>query len=42
MRIITGAFSFFDKSAGMTLVIVPVALLPKPPPGIWLMTTTSF
>ena len=42
MRIITGAFSFFDSSAGMTAVIVPVALLPKPPPVYWLMSTMSF
>ena len=42
MRIITGAFSFFDSSAGIIDVIVPVALLPNPPPVYWLMTTTSF
>src|SRR6185295_11232784 len=42
MRIITGAFSFFDRRAGIIAVIVPVALLPKPPPVYSLMTTTSF
>jgi hypothetical protein len=43
MRIITGTpFSFFDSSAGMIDVIVPVALLPNPPPVYWLMRTMSF
>src|SRR6185369_17000314 len=42
MRIITGALNFFDSSAGMTEVIVPVALLPKPPPVYSLIKTTSF
>ena len=42
MRIITGAFNFFDSSAGMIEVIVPVALLPKPPPVYALIRTTSF
>ena len=42
MRIITGALGFFDSSAGIIDVIVPVALLPKPPPVYSLMRTTSF
>src|SRR2546430_3852161 len=42
MRIITGALSFFDSRAGIIDVIVPVALLPKPPPVYSLMSTTSF
>ena len=32
MRIITGAFAFFDSSAGIVHDTAPVALLPKPPP----------
>ena len=41
MRIITGAFAFFESSAGMTWVIEPATLLPKPPPVYSLMITTS-
>ena len=38
-RIITGAFSFFDSSAGITRVSAPVILLPNPPPVYSLMKT---
>ena len=41
MRICTGAFAFFDSSAGMIDVIVPLALLPNPPPVYELISTTS-
>ena len=40
MRIITGAPSFLDSSAGMIIVSPPVILLPKPPPVYSLMNTT--
>ena len=39
MRIITGALSFFDSSAGITSVSAPVILLPNPPPVYSLMKT---
>ncbi len=42
MRIITGALSFFDSSAGIIIVTPPVILLPKPPPVYSLMNTTLF
>ncbi len=37
----TGAFAFFDSSAGMTVDTSPVILLPNPPPVYSLITTTS-
>ena len=40
MRIITGAFAFFDRSAGITNDTPAVTLLPKPPPVYSLMSTT--
>ena len=42
MRIITGALTFFDRSAGMTVNTDDDPLLPKPPPVYSLMITTSF
>jgi hypothetical protein len=39
MRIITGALSFFDSSAGIIIVTPPVILLPNPPPVYSLMNT---
>ena len=40
IRIITGAFAFFDSSTGMISEMAPVILLPNPPPVYSLMTTT--
>ena len=40
MRIITGALTFFESSAGMTSDTPPVTLLPKPPPVYSLIRTT--
>ena len=41
MRIITGAFAFFESSAGIMHCTEPVARLPKPPPVYSVMSTTS-
>ena len=40
MRIITGAFAFFESSAGIAIDTAPGILLPKPPPVYSLMMTT--
>ena len=40
IRIITGALTFFESSAGITSVTPPVILLPKPPPVYSLIRTT--
>ena len=40
IRIITGAFAFFDRRAGMAMKIDPGILLPKPPPVYSLIITT--
>ena len=40
MRIITGAFAFFESSAGIAIEMAPGILLPKPPPVYSLMITT--
>ena len=40
MRIITGAFAFFDSSAGIAMKTDAEPLLPKPPPVYSLMMTT--
>ena len=42
MRIITGAFAFFESSAGMAMKIDPGILLPNPPPVYSLIMTTWF
>src|SRR3989454_10045803 len=39
MRIITGAFAFFDNSAGIAIDTAPPPLLPKPPPQYSLINT---
>ena len=40
MRIITGAFAFFESSAGIAIETAPGILLPKPPPVYSLTITT--
>jgi hypothetical protein len=40
MRIITGALTFFERSAGMVSVTPAVTLLPNPPPVYSLIKTT--
>ena len=42
MRIITGAFAFFESSAGMAIETAPPPLLPNPPPVYSQISTTSF
>ena len=39
MRSCTGAFAFFDRSAGIAMLYEPGILLPKPPPVYSLMST---
>ena len=41
IRIITGALAFFDRRAGIMTLMLPVALLPKPPPVYSAMSTMS-
>ena len=40
MRIITGAFAFFESSAGIAIDTAPPPLLPKPPPVYSQISTT--
>jgi len=40
IRIITGAFAFFESSAGIDIDTAPGPLLPKPPPVYSQMSTT--
>jgi hypothetical protein len=41
MRCMTGIPAFFESSAGIITLIVPLALLPKPPPVYSLTKTIS-
>ena len=42
IRIITGAFAFFESSAGIAMEIAPATLLPNAPPQYSLISTTLF